>query len=465
MPESRPAPTSGWLHVREIDELTEWSSEVGLAGAEGLPERVLRRAGAVLADDLAAMVAAEDEPEVREVAVLAERRGQGRESGIVPTGARAQREWAAVANAVAANWSELDEGYRPATCHGGLYSVPAAVAEVEATGGSVGEALTAIVAGYEVSTRVARAYVTPKPPRLHPHATLSPVGAAAAVAAARRMDGLAAGSAVRAAASLSLTGPFPHAAEGALIRNGWPAAGALLGFNAVDFATAGLAGGADAVAEVFGDAQGGRPRPGELTSGLGQRYAVEDGYHKLYACCQYTHAAVEAALRLSRKRPARDITAVKVQTHPLALALDGAVPANTLAGKFSVPHAVAAALATGSPAADTFSSTMLRDPEVSAIRARVELGPYTPAPEPPHDRPARLTVTYADGSTATAEVLSAIGSPDRPLDASRLLDKIGDIGGVRRPRLAEVLGSLIDGGVDLHEPLTDLLGAALVRKD
>lgn len=381
-----------------------------------------------------------------------------------PTGAWAQRDWAAVANAVAANWTELDEGYRPATCHGGLYSVPTAIAEVEATGGSVGEALTAIVAGYEVSTRVARAYVAPKPPHLHPHATLSPLGATAAVAAARRLDVPTTGTAVRAAASLSLTGPFPHAAEGALIRNGWPGVGAWLGFTAVDFATAGLTGGADAVAEVFGHAQSGQPRPAKLSSGLGERYAVEDGYHKLYACCQYTHAAVEAALRLSRKQPARDITAVRVQTHPLALALDGAAPDNTLGGKFSVPHAVAAALATGSPAPDTFSASMLHDPEVSAIRARIELAAYTPIPEPPHDRPARVTVTYADGSTATAEVHSAIGSPDRPLDESRLLDKIRDIGGERRPRLGEVLGPLIDGGADRDMPLTDLLGQALVRK-
>jgi hypothetical protein len=67
-------------------------------------------------------------------------------------------------------------GDRPATCHGSLYTLPAALAEVEATGGTLGDLLTAVVLGYEVVTRVARAYRPPVPLALHPHATLSRSG-------------------------------------------------------------------------------------------------------------------------------------------------------------------------------------------------------------------------------------------------------------------------------------------------
>ena len=47
----------------------------------------------------------------------------------------------------AANWLELDEGYRPAPCHAGLYVLPSLLATAEAEDWSCGEMLRALVLG------------------------------------------------------------------------------------------------------------------------------------------------------------------------------------------------------------------------------------------------------------------------------------------------------------------------------
>ena len=102
-------------------------------------------------------------------------------------GGKADRFSAAVANGAAADWCELDEGYRRATCHAGLYVIPALIAEAEATGASTEEILRALVLGYEVAARFARAF-PPKVLVLHPHASLAAIGAAAGVGALRKLD-------------------------------------------------------------------------------------------------------------------------------------------------------------------------------------------------------------------------------------------------------------------------------------
>ena len=59
--------------------------------------------------------------------------------------------------------------------------------DAEARGATLGEVVRALVIGYEVAGRFARAFPFKKLV-LHPHASLAAVGAAAGVAALRRHD-------------------------------------------------------------------------------------------------------------------------------------------------------------------------------------------------------------------------------------------------------------------------------------
>ncbi|NRQ48844.1 MmgE/PrpD family protein [Aeromicrobium stalagmiti] len=427
-------------------------------------DRLRRKAALVLMDDLAAMLVGATHPEV--VAL-----GQAFASPIAPgesttvLGGRGARDKAAAVNAAAAGWDELDEGYRPATCHGGLYTVPAVVAEAEATGATVEEVLAAVVVGYEVVTAFARAFPAPRPLVLHPHATLSPIGAAAAVTWLRTRAGDRVMAAVDVAATMSMSGPFSHAVSGAQVRNAWAGAGAVLGFLASDLAAAGLGGEPTGALDVFATGYGHAADEQELAR-TSTGWAIMDGYHKVYAACQYTHSALEASLELAQAGLAdgdpQGITEIVVATHPLASSLDNADPQTSLAGKFSMPHVVSAVLATGRTDPTVFDESLLHDATVARLRPLVRLEAFEPLPDAPHDRPARVTVRRADGTEREVVVLSAVGGPDRPLGEEQVLDKISGLT-TAAPAFATIARELVATRSRDTDPWSSLIGEAWQR--
>ncbi len=426
-----------------IMALSRWAAAVDFAS---LPEAVWRRAALVAADNLAAVVAARDEPELRPLHDQLLSTGGAAEATVFRGGRpRTDRYSAAVANGAAANWCELDEGYRKVPCHGGLCVLPALWAEAEAAENTVREMLRALAVGYEAVTRFARAFPFPEP-MLHPHATLPAVGAAAGVAAMRRLGEGRFLDAITGASTMVAPGPFNHAVNGALVRNMWAGVGAWIGLRSVDWAGFGIRGAASSPYDVFVGGLGAEPRPDELTAGLGQSWGIVDGFHKIYACCQYAHAAVESVEELLARRPdveaASDIERIVVETHWRGLALENRRPATSLAAKFSLPHIVASISHLRHAGAEAFSAASLRDPAIAALRERVELARYRPEPSP-EDRPARVTWLLRTGERLEAECRSARGGPDRPFAPSEILEKMRGITAPVYPRMAEICQALV----------------------
>ena len=426
-----------------IVALGRWAAEVESAS---LPEAVWRRAALVVADNLAAVVAARDEPELRPLHDQLLSTGGAAEATVFRGGRpRTDRYSAAVANGAAANWCELDEGYRKVPCHGGLCVLPALWAEAEAAENTVREMLRALAVGYEAVTRFARAFPFPEP-TLHPHATLPAVGAAAGVAAMRRLEEGIFLDAITGASTMVAPGPFNHAVNGALVRNMWAGVGAWIGLRSVDWAGFGIRGTASSPYDVFVGGLGAEPRPDELTAGLGRSWGIVDGFHKIYACCQYAHAAVESVEELLARRPdveaASDIERIIVETHWRGLALENRRPATSLAAKFSLPHIVASVSHLRHAGAEAFSAASLRDPAIAGLRERVELAPYRPQPSP-EDRPARVTWLLRTGERLEAECRSARGGPDRPFAPSEILEKARGITDLVYPRMADICQALV----------------------
>jgi 2-methylcitrate dehydratase PrpD len=408
-----------------VTTLVTWAA--GLTSAD-IPEDARRRALLILADDVGAMLAVRDDPQVTAVRDGLVTAGQPQEATVF-TGARARGERASVAaaNAAAGDWGEVDEGFRPVTCHAGLYVLPALLAEAEANGtATLDDVITAIVGAYEVITRIARTWRQAEL-KIHPHALLAPAGAAAGAALVRRLPAPTAVAAVSSGMTASMLGPFDHAPRGGLVRNVWPAIAAWTGIQLARWAELGIAGFPNAGQSAYGDVMGLEAATDELTQGLGERWAVHEGYHKRYACCQYTHATVEALLDVRDQLPDDPASAVErilIETHPLALTLTDANPETRLAGQFSLPHCAAAAVVYGAIDAKATSPDALTDERVTALRSRIAADLYPDIPQAPHDRPARVRVTLTDGRTIDSECLSAIGSPDRPLTPEDLLDKV-----------------------------------------
>lgn len=428
-----------------IQTLCDWAAGTQL---ESIPDAVVQRAVRVLADDIAAIVGARDEPQVARVHASVLGRTAAREATVFRGGRpQTDRVWAAVANAVAADWLELDEGYRRTPCHAGLYTVPALLAYAEVSNLRFGEMLRALVLGYEIVTRVARTWAQ-RPQRMQSHGRFSAVGAAAATALAKGVGAEHLRQALTAAATLVTPSPRSHLVSGALVRNVWPAVGAWSGIMSVEWAEFGIGGVDDGFHDVYATVFGDEVHPGELTARLGNGWAILDGYTKMFACCQHLHSAIEAVLSLRSELADHGgiagIEAVAVETHPLALALDNRSPTTTLGAKFSMPHAVAAALVTGTGGAEAFLDRTLRDEAIAGLREKVTMVPYDPLPAPPDDRPARVRVRLGDGQALSRECRSAEGGPDRPFPPNVLLDKVTALTSTVYPNLAPTLFALMD---------------------
>jgi 2-methylcitrate dehydratase PrpD len=451
-----PARTQAAANTRK---LIDWAAETV---AKPLPEAVRRRAATILADDIGAIVAGSLEPQVARARDGLTRTASGaKEATVLAQGApRLDRYSAAAANGMAITWCELDEGFRNASCHGGAYTIPALLAEAEARGLTVEEVLRALAVAYEVTTRFALAFPFPVF-NVHPHAAFAPIGAAAAVSLVRRLEAGAMLDAVTGAASMSFAGPFDTAVEGPLVRNAWTSAGAWLGLRAADWAEAGIGGGAVTPYDVFVGSFGTRALPEALVDGLGTKWSVANGYHKIFACCGYSHSAVEATLELLgrfRERKVEDIAEILVETGPGGQALTTVAPETVLAAKFSIPHAIAATTRLGTAGARAFTFDKLDDDGIAALRRRVRLAPYADLKPWPKDRPARVTMRFADGGEMSAVCESARGGADQPFDEQTLLAKLAENAGSVFPAVPDAMARVIRGDAALAaRPWRDVL--------
>jgi 2-methylcitrate dehydratase PrpD len=232
------------------------------------------------------------------------------------------------------------------------------------------------------------------------------------------------------------------------VRNGWTSAGAWIGLRAADWAEAGIAGGAATPYDVFVGAFKTGAKPPALVDGLGETWSVANGYHKIFACCQYAHTAVEATLDLLQRaggRKVEDIAEIVVETGPGGRALTTVEPETVLAAKFSIPHAVAATAKLGTAGARAFTHDTLRDEGISALRNRVRLAEYQNIGAWPKDRPARVVWRFFDGQELSAVSESARGGADQPFDEQTLLSKLADNAAAQFPALPGTLAKVIGG--------------------
>lgn len=431
-------------------QLCEWAVKAVKAP---LPPAVYRRAALVLSDDISAMVAASTEPQVQDAQTLV-LKGSGQQEASVfgPKRAWGTREQAAAANGVAITWAELDEGYRPLPCHAGAYIIPALLAEAEADDASVAEVTACVAVAYEITTRIAQTFPFPSLTS-HPHGAFNAVGAGAGLALLRGYDARTLFGVLTAASTMVSVGPFNHALEGALVRNVWTSIGATAGFRAADFAPLGITGLDGALYDSYATCLGCDVQPEQLTIGLGSGpWQIESGYHKMHACCQYMHAAVEASIELGKRLPAggaRNIKGIEVETHARGLALSVRDPDTVLAAKFSMPHTMAAVAAFGSAGPKSFESSTLQQPEISDLRNKVALVPHPEVGAFPNDRPARVHWTFNDGTKWSAECVNAPGGADQPFSDTQLFAKFQDLTAPVYPAAGGLLRRFVQKGNDV----------------
>jgi len=426
-----------------VQTLIDWAVQQEL---DDIPTEVRQQTVMVIADDLAAMLSAETEPQVMASQAMLLSRGPSGEASVIRHD-RAQLAplQAALANALAASWNELDEGYRKAVCHAGLYTLPILLAIAESEKIAVSEVLRASTLAYEVTARFARTWKFSSL-TIHPHALFNAVGAAAAVGFLRRLPATQMRHAICNASTLGVLGPYNQAVRGSLIRNAWAAAGIFNGLQAIDWAQSGVTSLAETPHDVYYETLHSEAHIEELTKDLGSDWAVSSGYHKINACCQYAHSSIEAMREILDKNPelqgGQGVIQIELQTHRLGMTLDDTQPITTLGAKFSMPHALAASLVYGHGGAEAFSTQSTQDERVARMRQAVNMRLVDEELAWPHDRPAYVTLVTAEGQRYSAHCLSARGGPDRPFSDEELWQKIEALSSASAPGLTRAMQML-----------------------
>ena len=374
---------------------------------------------------------------------------------------------AALLNGALGHSLDFDDTHAVGSLHPGCPVIPAALVAGEMTGASGADVLAAIVAGYEVTCRLALALPAGDHYQrgFHPTATCGAFGAAAAAARVFGLDAPAIADAFGIALSTS-AGSLQFLANGAWTKRfqvGWSA---MAGLSAATLAREGFKGAADALDGKHGflRAYAPNPNPERAVQDLGTEFELMQTAVKPYPSCRFGHAAIDAALALRTEfaLTPEDIESVTIGLSESGMLLIGepqakkSNPENVVDGQFSGPFVVAAALASGAMGWDSYA--LLQDPKVRDLLPRItchrdaEVQALFPA-----NMSAKVTLR-ARGETHTRLVVVPKGEPTNFLTDAELRAKFH---GLASPVLGDARASQLADAVLAIDTAPNL--AALMR--
>lgn len=337
---------------------------------------------------------------------------------------------AALVNGSLCHAFELDDVHDESLLHPGAVVVPAALAVAEHEGSSGSQFLRAVVLGYEVNARVGLAVG----PVAHMLRGFHPTGCSGVFGSATAAGLLLGLDVERLVHALGIAGSFASGVSefcetGGMVKRvhaGRPAEGGIL---AAYLAHGGLTGptsvleGKYGYLKCFSDA----PVPEELTTGLGERFMIDEITVKPYSCCSDLHAAIDATLEIKEKHavdPAEVSRIIVESTTKVAEQNAGDGTASIMEAQYSVGFAVAATLLKEIRDPRTYAEETLADPALKRLQDKVEVSA--------HDEfdaiyarvlGGRVTVIMNDGTSFTASVKGARGSIHRPFTQQEVEDK------------------------------------------
>jgi 2-methylcitrate dehydratase PrpD len=390
------------------------------ARERNLAPHVAREARHRILDTLAAMVSGAHLKPGEMAIRYARAQGGVAEATVLTTDIRTSAVNAALANGMLGHADETDD-FHPATkAHPGCSVVPAALAMAEREGSSGTELARAVTLGYDLCCRFLLALGADLVRATHRSAegvssTMGSVGAAASLA---RLDEKGMRHALSyAAQQVSGVWSWVRDAEHVEKAFDFSGMGARNGVTAAIMAQLGLSG----VWDVFDgehnalQALSSQPQPEEMIAGLGSRYFVTETAIKPYSVGYPIQAPLDAFLRLHREH---GLNADNVERIVVKLPEDGARVVNDRAmPDVNCQHIIAVALVKGVVSfEDSHSYERMKDPQVCAAKARVQLIGDKALMDPAAPRSGKVEVTLRDGRTVSHFTRHAPGTKENPMD-------------------------------------------------
>ena len=433
------------------EQLARYVSGLSIAD---LPEEVVARSKLLLLDFIAVTIGGRYQAEttrhlVETAETLGWRDGRATVLGLSTDFAPPA---AALINGALAHSLEFDDTHAAASLHPSATVIPAALAAGEIVDVDGSDLIAAIVAGYELSCRVAKALVPSEhyARGFHPTATAGTFGAATAAARVFGLTPEGVASALGLAGSQA-AGSMQFMDNGAWNKRFHVGAAAQNGLVAATLARQGYLGASAAIEGKNGflSAYAPNPQPELAVAALGEHYETLSIALKPYPACRLVHAAIDAILDLRRQYniAAGQVERVEIGLSQLALDITGHPealkrhPRNLIESQFSMHICAAIALQRGSVGWSDFQQ-LWQDADTLQLCERVAV--YHDA-DVQADYPGRLSgrvrITVA-GTTHEAKVDTPRGEPERFLSPGEIGDKFAGLVGdaVSSDQVAEITG-------------------------
>jgi 2-methylcitrate dehydratase PrpD len=400
---------------------------------DDLPDEVVAMARRCVLDSLGCGLYGSDTPWADSVTRTVELLGQARTASAWGRAVRADPLGAALINGTSAQGYELDDCHDQSMSHYGAGVVPTVLAVAEAMGPFDGrQLLTAVVAGYEVGTRVGNT-VSPSAFHrgFHPCGLTSTFAAAAATAKLLELDTDQFVNALGLAGSQAAG--LMAAQFGAMAKRFHSGKAAQNGILAALAAREGLTGVRDVLEAPYGGFCSTYSADYELdyaVAGLGEHWEILRNGFKQYSSLASSHTSVDALRAIRERTGVRpdEVASVLVETTEMVYVHCGwaYVPnGETIAAQMNLPYTAAVTLIDGTAFVDGYTDERLYDPQILALADRVQVvvAPDLDALGKDEMRAVRVTLTTTDGRSDTESVCYRSGHWKNPISDAELTAK------------------------------------------
>ena len=384
------------------------------------------------------------------------------DASLLPSGQLIDARSAALINGAASHTVEVDDIYSPGLYHPGSPVISAAMAMAEREGASGQALVRAVVAGYEVSNRIARTVNPAHYTYWHTTATVGHFGATVAAGLLLRLTPaqLAHGLTTVTSFAAGLRHAFACDAMGKAFHVGRAAEAGVL-------AALAAGNGVTGVPDMFEGERGFAKAMSkdvnwdDAFADLESGFTIDATTQKAHACCGHTFAAIDATRMIVKREGLKpdDVKAIRVGTYSAGVEIcANKDPKTPYEAKFSLPYTVALAALGRPTGASSFTVDGLHERGLRNMMARVSfhLDQRCEAVFPAK-RSAYVDLETVDGRIVSAHQPSRRGDPDAPLTDEDLGEKFAGL-------VAPVLGDArAHSLIDLLWRIPDLDNVSQVR--
>ena len=437
-----------------------------------IPPNVVEHAKLCLLDGIGVCLHGATLPWTRIVQDMVIGEGGNGQVSIWGRGERSSWSQATLANSTAGHAFEMDDIHKESVLHPNSLTVPIALGYAEMQGGLSGaEVLTAIIAGYEVGTRVGNAATTQLFLNgFHPQGT---TGTFAAGATAAKLH---CRSAAEIQHALGTAGSFASglmaAQEGAMVKRLHAGHAAQSGVYGALLARRGFTGISDILEAPYGgflSTLSRQPDMSRLTHGLGEVWETLQVGFKMYPAVTSIHAALDALDQLMREHglQAEDIAAIEAGVGHMTYVHTAWPyrPAGVTAAQMNLFFGLAVMARGNGVTVSDYAQDRLADPALLDFMRGITAfdDPEINAGGRQARHACRMTVTTRGGAILRKAVYDRRGSPENPVDGEAVAAKFR--GNVRHCLLdghADHVMALVADFENLEstETLTAILGQA-----